>query len=454
MTYGHWLYQARAHLREAATNLARGTAPADMAAVLAVDGARRDVYRAIARHTELLLGELPGSDPRRSAVAGPAPAAFLVSVRDASTYADPLPPASPTSGAGLALRQATGDLAVAGDILAGHVEPGHRPRTAEGAAIRAGGGVAAGLGEIAQMCCDAIAVDLLLPDWLTATEPHLRGTVRPLLRAAKRTAAGRLPRLAHRLITAAIGHTPLLPLLDSAPATGRPATAVATAQDAAMSLRAARTWLWQNPNQIQAVHLRLGTQLGLAGTLVATDPSDTDPVDSTLAAVMWRRAVAAASQLRGSPPEAEARYTADTLNEVLCWTRNLANQESLPPPGVERVTEQLPALAEVLLNGVPRAVSQGDLFVQRHELVRPAKSLVAYAVPVWRKARMDDNSVTGIRAWLREAVLASTDEPTHDRSSPARVAFTRQPRPGTTQVRIFPATATSTPSVAMPHRRR
>jgi hypothetical protein len=68
--------------------------------------------------------------------------------------------------------------------------------------------------------------------------------------------------------------------------------------------------------------------------------------------------------------------------------------------------------------------------VRRQEFARPARSLIAYAVPVWRKASIDDHP-RALRTRLREAIRAGFDEPAHDAANPARVAFGRRPGTGT-----------------------
>ncbi|MDT5028704.1 MAG: hypothetical protein QOE61_5130 [Micromonosporaceae bacterium] len=434
MTYGYWLDQATTHLRDAAFRLAGGPAPTGLQAVLAIHTTRRHLYLALARHVELLTDEpftvRPAVGRRAAREPLPTPTGtFLAALREAAGPANALPPASPTSPAGLALHQATDALAVAADILASHIDPRRRPRTPEGAAIRAGGGVAAGLGDLAQATVHAIAVDMTLPDWIATTDPRHQQTIWPLAHAVRQTITGPLPTTVRDLVAAGQGQKPLLRLLDTAPPTGQPAAVIRTVDDAGATLRQARIWMWQNPHQIHAVHLRAATQLGLASTILA----GRSPADHTSTAAAWRRAANVTAELRGSPPAGDAAHVADSLIDVLRWARNQLSEEDVPPAAIEQVTGQLSAMAEALFEGVASAVKRGELFLNDKELSRPARRLVAYATPVWRHARMGDARIGELRHALRATIRAASNSSTTEGASPARTAFVHPPRPGSAQ---------------------
>ncbi len=353
LTYGLWIDQARTHLRAAARELSAGSGPETAVDVFAVARGRCSVYRQLHRHVDLLatVAAAPLHTRRTRAVGRPdsaeqMAAAFRDELRNAAGAPDALPPASPTSPAGTSLDAATHCLAIAADVLATHVGPGERPRTPEGAAIRAGGGVPSALADLARVAFDTIHIDLALPNWIDTADDRHRAIGEQLAAASRQATTGELPSLLRDFIAAAPAGPSLLHGLDVAPVANPVKADVRTIDDAVASLRAVRTWLWQNPTQHHGTHLRLGTQLGLAVTLLAGE----DPADHTSAARTWRRAASVAADVEGSAPTGEAEPIADTLAGVLRWTRKALDGNERPQAGA--LTAQRPALAEALFAGV------------------------------------------------------------------------------------------------------
>ena len=246
MTYGYWLTLARVRLGDAAEELAE-TRPSDLTDVLAAATSRGDVYRQLARHAEMLIQ--PTSPNRATGRRDLYRASLLATFRQRlRSAADDIPmrlPVAPESAAKGALAAAADCLSVGADILASHLAP--YPRTPEGVAIRAGGGVVSAAAELARVAFDAIAVDMALTEWLDVPAAALRAIGEPPVAATRRTTAGTLPSVLGQVLTLIPPGPPLLHSLAAAPAIG-PADAEAnTMAEAAASLRTALIWLWQHP---------------------------------------------------------------------------------------------------------------------------------------------------------------------------------------------------------------
>lgn len=198
MTVGFWYEEAQRAMRAATAAVARrraGTA----GEINGLVGARSDLYQQLARVTELLVGGRPVAEvPDRASAGlvlgrqGQSLTRFYVGLRAAAVVDERLPPAPEVSaGAARSLRRAADAIGVMGDIIAGHVPPGRRPGTPEGVAIRAGGGVQGGLGDVARLAVDAVRLDGRLPAWLDRGGP-LAQTYRPVAEAARWTSGSRL----------------------------------------------------------------------------------------------------------------------------------------------------------------------------------------------------------------------------------------------------------------------
>jgi hypothetical protein len=429
MTYGYWITRARVHLGDAADKPA-GAGPDSIADVLAVMSSRAAVYRQLARLAEMLI---PPTHPNRPAqereLSGASRlATFRHRLRSAADDAATPGLMVSTSLAVHSLTAAADCLGVAGDILASHLEP--RPRTPEGVAIRAGGGVVSAAVELARVVFDAIAVDLAVTEWLDLANDALRAIGVPLATAVRRTTTGTMPHVLGEVLSLAPTGPPPLHDLTAVPALDAADEHVSTAADAAARLQAARTWLWQHPDRLHAVHLRLGSQLGLAaGLLAGIDESD------RLAAGWWRRAAGFASDIEGIPPTGDALTAADRLSDVLTWTRSALDHRE--QPRIDRITMQLASLAETLLAGAISAVERGDVFVNRTGLKRHRNG-IRRVESLWHRATSTAPEIVGLRDAL-EAIHRDHERP--ERSA-ARSAF-----PAKAQARLsYAATSACTRS--------
>ena len=210
------------------------------------------------------------------------------------------------------MRRAADAVGVMGDIIAGHIPPGGHPGTLEGAAIRAGGGVQGGLGDVARLAVEAVRLDSRLPVWLDRGG-LLAQTYRPVGEAARWASGSRLGAVARELITTAKAQ-PNLRELDIARAPRSSVTPVDTVEAAVAAVRAARAWLWLHPDQVTGAHLQVGTQLGLAvHTWMGERPSTTGG---------WRQAAIAAAELRATPAVGPAQDVIAELREALRWSRS------------------------------------------------------------------------------------------------------------------------------------
>lgn len=430
MTIGFWTDRARDGLR-AATTAMRGRDAVHADAALGVVHARHDVYRGLARLTELLTGARPDRGDLTVPVADVIMRGhgnhlnrlhvglYAATVLDGRAYPAA---AAPRTQVETQLRIAADAIGVVGDILATHIPPGQRPRTQEGVAIRAGGGVRAALADVARLTRDALDLDGKLPAWLTRADPHELQRFDPVADAARWATGSRLRAVAHQVSSAGAGAEPLLRLLDTAAVPGDAPPAVETADGAVAALAAARTWLWQHPQQIQVAHLQLGTQLGLAVHTVAGECAPGDPVVQLRA---WRQAAIAAADLHGAPTVGDGRAAAAELAETLRWARDRLHPRH-DGPAAQRVEElarlhgDLPLLAEALGRGLPHTVARGELFASEPELRKPPGKVIFYARTTWTPLTRPDATTCA----LARAFAAL--EPLGDRNAlqalPARAA--------------------------------
>ncbi|MBP1782744.1 hypothetical protein J3R08_002594 [Micromonospora sp. HB375] len=453
MTIGHWHGRADRALRAASTAM-RQQPPESAADINAVVNARSAVYAQLIRATELLAGGRPAVEGLDRAGAralmtrrGQRLTQFYAGLRAAALVDRQFPPSGRRVSAEPArsLRRAADAVGVIGDILACHVPPGQRPPTPEGFAIRRGGGVSSGLADVARLTSGLVVLDMALPGWLDHGQGHLTEIYRPVAEAARWTANSGLARTARALVVAGKGQ-PSLHGLDVARSPLDPAPDIRTVDDAVAAVAAARSWLWQYPQQVAGVHLQLGTQLGLAVHVATSDGAPTK-VDG------WRRAAIAAAELRATPPVGPARDAAGELAEALRWTRShLTDGSDGNNRELMRLNAELPFLAATLHRGLSAAVRRGDLFIKAEgTLTRPAGSLVFRAVERWRPARSHDDLVQD----LGRGLLERRDlENAGDLARAAARAFPRPPRPRSPNDQPSnPPTVEATPSRGRGHSR-
>ncbi|MEU7753723.1 hypothetical protein [Micromonospora sp. NPDC049171] len=397
--------------------------------------ARSAIYTQLARVTALLVGGRPVVEAPDRARAAAILARYgqkltqLYVGLQAAAIVDRQFPASPVTrvaGPARSLRRAVDAVGVIGDILASHVPPGQTPRTPEGLAVRAGGGVQSGLADVARLTSAMIMVDTALPGWLDQGRGHLTEIYRPAAEAARWTTSSRLSAVAGELMASGRGH-PRLHGLDVARPPLNPAPVVSTADDAVAAVSAARTWMWQNPSELTSVHLQLGTQLGLA---VHALSSSGDP---TMIGG-WRQAAIAAADLRATPPVGAARDTAAELTEVLRWLRSFGKGDHGGPGGrqleqLSRLNSELPIMAATLHKGLSAALQRRDLFVKDDGVLqRPSGSFVFRAAERWRPARRGDDVVRDLVSALVQGQDADSRS---EHRSPSSRAFPIPPRPRT-----------------------
>ncbi|MGW0239868.1 hypothetical protein [Micromonospora chalcea] len=443
MTVGYWHTEAYQALRAAAT--AMGQRPADNAAdINAAVIARSAVYGQLARVTELLVGGRPAPEvPDRAGAStilrrrGQRLTQLYVGLRAATIVERQFPASTApvTAEPARSLHRAADAVGVIGDILASHVPPGQGPRTPEGLAIRAGGGVQSGIADVARLTSRLVMVDLALPGWLSHGRGHLTEIYQPVAETARWTASSGLGAIARELIAAGRDQPPL-DGLDIARSPLNPAPSVRTVDDAIGAVAAARSWMWQNPGQITGSHLQLGTQLGLAAHILISDGAPTMVGG-------WRQAAIAAVDLRATPPVGTARDAAAELAEVLRWARSQAavgRSEGAQPGNKQlvRLSSELPFLAATLHRGLSAALHRGELFVKAEmPLARPAGSLIFRAAERWRPAVSDDDVVQDLNRGLGQR-----HQPDNDGRGTAARAFPNPPRP-TSSMAQTPARAVS-----------
>ncbi|MFG1777640.1 hypothetical protein ACGFIG_14570 [Micromonospora sp. NPDC049048] len=431
MTVGFWYEEAQRAMRAATAAVTRrraGTA----GEINGLVGARSDLYHQLARVTELLVGGRPVAEvPDKAAAAlvlgrhGQSLTRFYVGLRAAAVVNERLPPAPEVSdGAARSLRRAADAIGVMGDIIAGHVPPGRRPDTPEGIAIRAGGGVQGGLGDIARLAVDAVRLDGRLPAWLDRGGP-LAQTYRPAAEAARWTSGSRLSAVAKELVAAAKAQ-PDLRELDIARSPLHPAPAVDTVDAAIAAVRAARTWLWLHPAQVTGVHLQVGTQLGLAAHVLTAD-------GSLAMTGGWRQAAIAAAELRAAPAAGPAQDTVAEMGEALRWARSLlgpaAARGHMQHRGRDaaRLGSEMLLMAAALHRGLRTATQRRNLFVRGDAILeRPAGSLVYRAAPHWRPATADDDLVRDLSRALWQIVGSGAEG---DPASMVAHVLAQPPRP-------------------------
>ncbi|MFF5217827.1 hypothetical protein [Micromonospora sp. NPDC000442] len=432
MTIGHWHREAQRALRAAATAMERH--PASSAAdINAAVIARSAIYAQLARATELLVGGRPVAEvPNRAAALtilrrrGQRLTQLYVGLRVAGIVERqfPPPPAPVTAEPARSLHRAADAVGVIADIFASHVPPGQRPRTPEGLAIRAGGGLQAGIADIARLTSDLVMIDLALPGWFSHGRGHLTEIYRPVAEAARWTTNSGLAAVAREMIAAGRGQPPL-DALDIARSPINPTPSVRTVDDAIGAVAAARSWMWQYPGQVTGVHLQLGTQLGLAVHMLISKGAPTMVGG-------WRQAAIAAAGLRATPPIGPAQEAAAELAETLRWVRSQAavgRNERVPLSNklVVRLSSELSFLAVTLHRGLSAALRRGQLFVKGEmPLTRPAGSLVFRTAERWRPAVADDDVVHDLNRGL-----AQRHQPENDTPGTAARAFPQPPRPRT-----------------------
>ncbi|WP_147427295.1 hypothetical protein [Micromonospora globbae] len=440
MSFGYWHREALEAL--SAATAAMGQRQAITAAdINAAVTARSALFTQLARVTELLVGGRPAAEvPNRAGAAailrrrGQALTQFYVGLRAAAIVDRQFPsaPDAVNTEPARSLRRATDAVGVIGDILASHVPPGRGPRTPEGLAIRAGGGVQSGLAEIARLTVRAAAIDIALPGWIDHGQGHLVEIYRPVAEAARWTAGSGLSAVARDLIAAGRGQPPLDDL-DVARSPLNPAPGVSTIGGAITAIAAARTWMWHNPGQLTGAHLRLGTQLGLA-VHVLRSGGDPQLVGG------WRQAAIAARELRATPPVGPARDAAAELAEALRWLQSQTpahRGDPATPPDQKfaRLDAELPFMAATLHKGLNAALQRRDLFVRAESaLRRQTGSLVFRATERWRPAVSDDDVVQD----LTRALLQRHDADRHADQSVAARAFPHplRPRSSTAQASV------------------
>ncbi|MBQ1028941.1 hypothetical protein KBX26_02825 [Micromonospora sp. C97] len=431
MTVGQWYNEAYQALRTASAAMghSRAMSAADInAAVIA----RSAIYTQLARASALLVGGRPAAEaPDRAratailARRGQGLTQLYVGLQGAAVLDRSYPPspAAVVAGPARSLRRAADAIGVIGDILASHVPPGQTPRTPEGLAIRAGGGVQSGLADIARLTSAAIMIDIALPGWLDQRRGHLTEIYRPATEAARWTASSRLSVVARELIALGRGQ-PQLHGLDVARSPLSPAPAVRTVDDAVAAVSAARTWMWQNAGELTSTHLQLGTQLGLAVHILSST-GDPEMIGG------WRQAAIAAADLRATPPVGPARDTAAELTEVLRWLRSLGTGDRGESadrhlPEIARLNAELPFMAATLHKGLSVALQRRDLFVKDEGVLqRPAGSLVFRAAERWRPAVRGDDVVRDLARALLQRQDADID---HVQASRSARTFPNPPR--------------------------
>lgn len=417
MTYGLWISRARVHLGDAAEQLAVAPAAADRD-VLALVARREIVYQQLHRTVALLLNNQATGvgRPRRGATTPVE--AVLNRFRDrlhliATDNEQGMPSATSHLPAAASLTAAGDCLGLAADILASHLLP--RPRTPEGLAIQLGAGVAPALAELAHATMDALAVDQALQAWLSTAAPP-SGIVAWAADATRRATTGPLPAVLRDVITTAPADPRLLDELHLAPTITATPPAIETPTSAAATLRAIRTWLWQHPARVHAVHLRLGTQVGLAVNYL-----DTTANPRTQSA--WRRAVGFADDIEGSTPTDDGAHATARLADLLIWVRTRLTRDDTPP--TDELTAELPGLAHALLTGLNAAVARGHLFVNRSRLDHRRKGVLR-AKTIWARATRESTEISGLQYAL--AAICRTVDQGQPQQSRARAAFQRPPQ--------------------------
>jgi len=431
MTFGYWHDQAQRGLAAAADAVQGGEVVSSEDIGYAIV-ARSQVYRRLARVTELLLGYRPVAElPSRGgaemlfARRGQSLSRFYVGLCLAAETSETGRPDKAAPGPGKAINQAAEAIAVMSDIVASHAPFGRAPRSPEGMAIRAGGGVSAGLRGVARLAAQAERFDQRFARWIDEAAP-VAEDFRADRDVARWSGSGRISAAARELMSE-VPASPALWDLDVAPAAAMApsgALAVGTAGEAAAALDSARIWMWRTSREVTVAHLQVSTQLGLALQLAGggSDPQMTRG---------WRRAAIAATKLQGTPPlDASGRAVIEQVVEVLRWVRGPADAEVAPRRAdFAQLNAKLPELAATVDKGLRSAVRRRDLFVKGDSVLVRVPGKVTYeAVSRWRPARSEDELVREVGAGLRQIHTPTTDTASA-RASVAALAFV-QPRSG------------------------
>ncbi|BCY11011.1 hypothetical protein [Actinoplanes sp. L3-i22] len=437
MTVGYWRTEVAAALT-AAVSAIRAQPPAAPSDGYSALAARSKIYNGLARATALLTNGPPsekwsvpqeGKTRRRPQ---PGLADFYDQLCAAAGTIRDAAPADAHPGVQLLQRAADG-VGVIGDILAGHVPPGQRPCSREGAAIRAGAGVPAALADLADLTLALIAVDQHLPAWVGLTnESATAADGTPPLRDP--TAA--LEAAARQMINGAEPAVNLVNDLDVLRHPIDPAPAADTADQAIIAVTAAEFWLRRHPEDITAAHLQIATRLGLTAAVHAGRAEQP----------WWRAAASGAAALRGIPACGPDQAVADELAEVLRWLRPADDSARSQPdsPQVARLAPHLLSLAGALANGLPAAVTRGNLLVNEKTLQRPHQSLIYVITQLWRPATRTDTPITDLAADLTHL---------NRLRSPAPTAFPGPPRPRREAAPRDPAPSKTYPARRQPRSR-
>ena len=450
MTIGYWREEAHAALRAARAGMdGPRTLTADVYPTIA---ARAAAYSHLTRMIELLIGGQPGTRFSHGAPLGTGEYRHDVTQLYAGLQTAVTHPTYPVvashRGAEVAqsLRRAADALAVMSDILATHVVPDSQPRTPEGMAIRDGGGVQVALAGIAGLSVELLHVDEQLAGWLAKGAEPWTVVYGAVVAAAETVATDRFGGAAQRLLASAEGRPVLLDELDVARQPLDPAPAVSSAEDAATAVTAAQTGLWQQHQQFAVTHLHLATQLGL--TVHALDD---EPGSSTVR--RWRSAAIAATALRGTPAVDVGRAAAGELREVLRWARSQLGTGQQRRPGedraqLDRVRDQLPALARALHSGLSSAVERGDVFVRESVLQLRSGSLIYHATERWRPALSSDEAVRDLRRTLWQLATTPANRQTATTTEAAHAAQLAQGYPSAAPPPTTPQPAQTTAAPA------
>jgi hypothetical protein len=178
-------------------------------------------------------------------------------------YGQPRTPDPPLAAQ---LRAAAAAVATIGDILASHLDPGRRPRTAEGVALRQGAGIADGLADVAAMTRTALQVDAHLQHWLHGSGYAV--LYRPVAAICRWSSDGPLDGLCRRIVEAG-QHPGLLHGLQPAAVAERRTRIVDSLPDALATFDAATAWMIQHPGHVRAAHLHEATRLAMVALITA-----------------------------------------------------------------------------------------------------------------------------------------------------------------------------------------
>jgi hypothetical protein len=443
MTYGHWLDHAQAALAEAAAAAGRDTAGghADTAGVMA---ARRRTYLELRRLAGLISGvdapeattghaDLLVNAGRRMSKAGPG----VILGAGCWAAAGPVTPSrpAPISALGRHLAEAATALSTAGDILASHLDPGRRPRTPEGAALRAGAGRTGGLADIASLAHAAVQVDRRLPRWLGRTDPTLRTVYRPVIDAAGWWTRSRYPTVLRQIAAHSDG-TSVLRTLDVAPAGSRatqlrPITNLADITDVVDTSRA---WLFGHAAQATVGQVAAAARLAIAicATAIRTPGAAADEVGAS--GNRWKAVV----RTLGHVADLGGAVDSSIVDRCVAATGWLAGRIYGAQPIHPQWTDTVKALHGKLLGladashaAMLHAVVGGSVcvrsFSDETERGFERRGLIHHAAGRWQRASLDDASIEEVLDALRSVALANTGEdiPAGERqpAAVARAAF-------------------------------